>query len=259
MSVYPNQYKTFPTHKNQIDTVDGEDINAIQDEVESIQKVLGRVPTRYVGNESAITDYSTQAGYSGLASGGLEDNITGTLVNYAQTDRNIRAEVKDYATLADRLDDIQRGKSWHCFKLKANSIDVPQTGIAIDNRPRGIYFPRPSGTNNDPFSMHNGVGVTIKRSGFWVFEGHAVYNLQSNNPENNKGVYNLAIDIDGEWLDGMSRVGHTQNNWLVILQTTRMTFVDRGARITLRTSQNSTPTQKIRLATLAGHIIREND
>jgi hypothetical protein len=258
MSVYPSQLKTFVTHKNLIDDVDANDINAIQDELEAVQFTLGRSPTRFTDAQANVTDYYAQIPTSAGDAGGLEADVVGSISNYGQTDRGVRSDTVDYSSVGARLDAIQRGKANHCFKLSATALDIPTSGVAIDDRPRGIRFPRPS-VANDPFSLHNGIGVTIKRSAFWTFHGRTVYNLQGSTFAANQGQFNLTVDVDGEWLNGMARVEHDMANNLLIINTFREGFVDRGSRVTLRTSHNSTPTQKVRLATLSGSMIRESD
>lgn len=257
MAVYPNQFKFFPNHKNQIDDVDAADINAIQDEVNAIQRTLGRNPQRFVNTEASITDYYPSI-IGGSGSGGLEDDVTGPLVNYAHIDRTIRADTKEYDNVAQRLDDMQGGKNRHCFKFRATNIDVPKTNAPGYGRPRGIYFPRPN-PKHDPFAMHNGIGVTLKKSGFWSFKGHVIYNLQSPNFPTNHGTYNLTVDIDGEYLDGLSKHPHQQNDLIIVLHASEKGFYERGQRITLRTSQTSQITQKVSRATLSGHILREHN
>jgi hypothetical protein len=257
MAMYPNQVKQFKTHVNQIEDVDANDINAIQDEVTQIQKVLGLLPTRYVERLGDTTNFSSS--FTGAAAtGGLEADIVGPVAGYTQLDRNVKAGTTDYASVAERLDAIQRGHHAHVFKLRGSNITVVPSAAQIDQQPRGVYLPAGNAIT-DPFGLYNGVGVTLKKSGFYSFDAHATWNLQGATAAVNNGIYNLAIDVDNDWLDGTDRDEHTANNWMVIQSVTRTGFFHAGSRVTVRVSHNATSTQKLRLISLGGYMVSESD
>lgn len=258
MANYPTSLKNFKTHQDLTDVIYGADMNTVQDELEAVQSTLGVYPYRFADAQAQTTDfYSEITGLPGNDTGGLETDVLGMLIDYAKADRSIRTNTVVYSSVSDRLDDIQRGGQTHCFELTARSITVsPSAGSAVDNRPKGIRFPR-STVGNDPFSMHNGIGVTLKKGGYWRFTASVIYNLQTAVQANWTGMYNGAIDVDGDWLKGMARFEHQSNNQLVIMQPVREGFFDRGARVTLRTSHNAPVDHVVRLAGLAGSLVRE--
>lgn len=259
MSNYPNSLKKFPVHQDVTEFVQAGHVNNLQDEVEAIEETLGTRPQIFEDAEAEIVDFYSQLTLGANDAGGLESAVSGTLTGFGLTDRAVRINRRIYGSVAERLDFIERGKPSPVFRLAASTIDLPSAGVGIDNRPSGIRFPRPTG-QHDPFGMHNGIGVTLKRSGFWVFDGLAMFNMRSNTPANNYGIYSAAIDSAGDWLPGMNRVFFFDSTaGTVIVRTSWHDFFDKGSRISLRVAQNSGVTQGVLKARLSGHMVREDD
>jgi hypothetical protein len=250
ISYYPNRVVQFPTHRNLLDDVDANHINSIQAELTSVMDSLGINP--HIFNDLQV-DYTSSVAIPS-DEGGVSDDDT----LYTPTLRYYDPKVKpyDHGSVGQRLDNVERGRQFHCFKLRASGIDVATKSVALDQRPRGVRFPKPSAAN-DPYDMHNGLGVTLRKSGFWMLSGSLVYTLQGTTAGANNGIYQAVIDYDGNFIEGMDRSQETGSNAHPSLNPLLFGFFTRGTRISLRTSQNSGRNQKIRLARLAGVLIRE--
>lgn len=251
LSYYPNRIRTFPTHRNLLDDVDAAHINSIQAELYSVMFALGTSPQVYNNLE---TTYVSSVAVPDDTGDVVDDDVTytGTLRYY---DPNVKPI--DHGTVGQRLDDIERMEMVHAFRLKANGLEIASGSTLLSQRPRGIRFPKPA-ASLDPYDMHNGMGVTLRKSGFWFFSGTVVYTLLGNTAGANDGVYQAAIDYDQNWLEGMARDRESGNDDHPILNPHLMGFFPRGTRITLRTSQDSGRTQRIRFARLAGMMVRES-
>lgn len=248
LSVYPNRIPLFPTHRNLLDDVDAGHINNIQREVMSLAQSVGTNPHIY----NDINLPNVLGSVNTADEGGIDaDTAFSTTTRYYDP----KVTPVDHGSVAQRLDNIERGKQNHVFKLRASNIDIASKAIALSERPRGIRFPVPT-TLRDPFSMHDGAGVVLRKSGFWVFNASVVYTLQGSTAAANAGTYQAVIDHDQNWLEGMDRVT-IDTNIAPILNPTLAGFFPRGTRIMLRTSHSATANQRIRLATLSGLLIRE--
>lgn len=250
VSNYPNRITQFVTHRNLLDDVDAEHINLIQSELISTMATLGINPQIY---NDMQTDYTQSTAIPNDA-GGVVDNDT----LYTPALRYYDPKVKpvDHGTVGQRLDDIERGKQFHCFRLRAVGLDIGSSSIDLSVRPRGIRFPKPV-SDNDPYDMHNGVGVTLRKSGFWIFSGSVCYTLLGSQASANNGIYEAAIDYDGNYIEGMARSQETGSLNHPTLNPILFGFFPRGTRVSLRSSHNSGRIQRIRLARLAGILLRE--
>jgi hypothetical protein len=246
---YPRFIPKFATHRNLLDDVDAGDINDIQLEVSALAFILGTNPQVY--NDINLPTISTTPTVGD--EGGISDD-TILAGPYRYYDPGVTPV--DHGTVAQRLDDIERGRSQHVFKLRASNIDIATKSTALDQRPRGIRFPKPDDAS-DPFFHYNGVGITLRKSGYWTIHGTVAYNLQGSNDAQNTGVYQATVDHDDEWVEGMTRIKITDST-SPVLKTTLAGFYKRGTRLMLRTSHNSNVTQKVRLATLSGSMTRED-
>lgn len=250
LSVYPRSIPTFIAHRNLLDDVNAEHINAIQREITAIASMLGVNPQIYNDLQVAAVETVANAGDEG----GIDPDTS-----YTSALKYFNPEVRpvNHGSVSARLDNIERGKQNHCFKLKASGIDIAPSSTNFSNRPRGIRFPKPN-NQNDPFSMYNGSGVTLRKSGFWSLTASIVTNLQGTGTQN-EGVFQAAIDKDQTWLEGMHREEKAAGRQNLILNVTLQDFMPRGTRIMLRMSHDSAVTQRIRLARLSGFMIREDD
>lgn len=247
---YPSRIRVFPTHVNLIDDVDAEHINAIQEELSAFMLAVGTSPAVYNNIEVDATVSTALPNDSGAV---VDDDTL-----FTSSSRYYDPKIKpiNHGSVAARLDDIERGKQFHCFALRANNLDITSSSTALSDRPRGVRFPKPS-NSDDPYSLHNGVGVTLRKSGFWMFRGSALYTLQGSSAGSNNGTYQATVDVDGDYLEGMVRQQESGSQMHPSLNPTRMGFFPRGARVSLRSAQNSGRSQKIRRASLAGVLIQE--
>lgn len=250
IAIYPRAIPAFPTHQNLIDDVDASHVNNIQREITSIASVLGTFPQVY----NDLTVPQVQTTYTPGDEGGIdpETDFTGLLRYYDPTITPI-----NHGSISNRLDYIQKGQQNHCFKLRASNISISRsTSVSLSAKPKAVRFPKPS-TTNDPFTMYNGSGVTLRKSGFWTFHGNILYTLQGTNTQND-GMYVAAIDRQGNWLDGIHRRPVEPTGTAQSLNVTLSGFFNRGDVVKLRSMHNSAVTQKIRIASLSGFLIREN-
>lgn len=249
LSVFPNAIPTFPVHANLLDDVDAEHINAIQRELTSVATVLGIQPSIY--NDVSLPQVTASA----VATGSVDDGS----VTYTTDLRyyNPQSKAINHGTVSNRLDYIEKGQQNHAFLLSARSISFPaSTNVGLSQRPRGIHLTTPP-TDNDPFSMFNGVGVTLRKSGFWHISG-SVMVLRGGTAAQNAGTYLATVDRNESWVDGMDREEMGNGTSPVALNCSISGFFDRGDRITLRAAHNSGVSQTIRLARLSGFLVRED-
>lgn len=248
-TIYPNSLPVFRTHRNLLDDVDANDINVIQREVQAITNILGINPHIY--NDLAVPQVDTSAAPTG--EGDIDPDTT-----YTSTARYYDPSVTpvNHGTVSQRLDDIERGKQSTVVALNGGGgVSLPNGSVALSARPRGFRFPKPS-ASRDPNSAYNGVGLTLRKSGFWVFIANMVI-VMTGTATQNDGIYQAAIDVNENWLSGMHRVDVDQTKSAAILNPQRAGFYERGARVTLRAAQSSGRAQTIRQASLAGWLVRE--
>ena len=251
VSYYPNRIRTFPVHQNLLDDVDANHINSIQDELGAVMRSLGTAPQVYNNIETDNVPTTAVPNDDGAV---VDDDTSFTSV-YRYYDPKIKPV--DHGSVGQRLDDIERGSQFHAFRLRAAGLTVASGGVGLSVRPKGVRFPKPQ-ADQDPYEMHNGVGVTLRKAGFWIFSGSTVYTLQGTTAGSNNGIYQSVIDYDGNFTEGMDRSQETGSNNSPVLNPVLMGFFARGTRISLRTSHNSGRNQKVSIARLAGVLIRES-
>lgn len=89
-AVYPNQYKSFATHRNLVEDVDASHVNNLQDEVAAIQQTLGISPHR----------------------------------------TKVEMTTRSWASVATRLDYIQRGLGIPAIYLKKDADSYKRTSTS---------------------------------------------------------------------------------------------------------------------------------
>ena len=247
---YPNRIRTFPTHVDFTEDVLADHVNSIQAELYAVMFALGTAPQVYNNIE---TDEVPSADTPNDDGSVIDDD---TLFTSQFRYYDPKQKPVNHGTVGARLDDIERGTQHHAFHLRANNLDIASKSVALDQRPRGVRFPKPA-SKNDPYGLHNGVGVTLRKAGFWIFFGSTLYTLQGAAQHANDGIYQSTIDVDGDYLEGMVR--HREDGSLAhpSLNPTLAGFFPRGARVSLRSSHNSGRNQKIRRAALSGILLRE--
>jgi hypothetical protein len=149
-AVYPHQYKTFTTHKNLVEDIDASHVNNLQDEVLAMQQTLGINPHQ---------------------------------------DTTLKMKTNKWASVAARLDSIQRGKGIPvCYMTKTSHTFKPvKTHISSAAERVPIPFPRPSATN-DPEGIFNGSSVTANRTGWWIASAYCRGTILLEDPERWLGI-----------------------------------------------------------------------
>jgi hypothetical protein len=128
-AVYPKQYKSFTVHKNLVEDIDASHVNNLQDEVLALQQTLGILPHQ---------------------------------------DTGLKMKTNTYASVAARLDAIQRGHGIPACYLSKTSDSV------YDAKTKTISFPRPT-TSLDPEGLFNGHSITANRTGWWIVFGRVLW------------------------------------------------------------------------------------
>lgn len=251
-AIYPTRIPDFPTHQDIIEQVQAIHVNALQRELTSVIITLGTNP--HVYNDINIPEVFTQAYPNDT--GSVIDDDTMYQGQYRFYDPTVTPV--NHGTVGQRLDDIERGKTRQVFTMTATNLDIASKNTDLSTRPKAIKFPKPS-AKEDPASMYNGTGVTLRKSGHWDFTATVIYNLQGNTAHSNDGRYQASIDHDNNWIEGMERSRESGNNDHPVLNPRLKGYFAAGTIITLRSSQDSGRNQKIRKAMLAGHLVREDD
>lgn len=254
VSNYPGRIPSFPTHRNLLDDVDAVHINSIQTELAAVMRTIGTSPEKYTYSELDLTEAaSTPEGFNGSLISDSDPLFAGLAASEV-----LKTLQFDHGTVVNRMNNIERGRQFHCFTLRGLNIDVPNQVSSMDNRPNAIRFPKPN-TLNDPYKMYNNTGgVTLRKGGFWIFLSNVVFSLQGAQASSNNGMYQATIDYDGNFIDAMARNRISGNNDFPVLTPVLGGIFGRGDKISLRVSQNSGRLQKIRRARLSGILLREN-
>jgi hypothetical protein len=144
-AVYPKQYKSFAVHKNLVEDIDASHVNNLQDEVLAIQQTLGLNPHQ---------------------------------------DTSLKMKTNTWASVAARLDAIQRGKGIPvCYMTKtSHTLKPPKTPVTGAAERVAIPFPRPSAAN-DPEGIFNGSSVTANRTGWWIASAYCRGSILLEDPE----------------------------------------------------------------------------
>jgi hypothetical protein len=131
-AVYPKQYKSFTVHKNLVEDIDASHVNNLQDEVRAVQQTLGLNPHQ---------------------------------------DTSLTMKVNTWASVADRLDSVQRGDGMPVVYLSKTSDSYKAAaGVPM----KTISWPSP-GNFYDPEGLFNGHSITTNRSGWWVVFARCVW------------------------------------------------------------------------------------
>lgn len=250
VAIYPRSIPAFPVHRNLLDDVDAEHINLIQRELTAIAGILGINPQVY--NDVSVAAVVTSAIPNDT--GGID----GDTIQYDQAARafNPLVKVVDHGTVGARLDAVETGQQFHCFRLAASTFSISATAtLNLTTRPKGVRFPKPN-ASQDPNDMYNGVGVNLRKGGFWSLRGSVLFNRQGTSNEN-AGVYEAVIDRNETYLDGMDRIDAAAGQQSITLSPRLEGFYNKGDRVTLRVAHNTAVNQQIRLAVLSGFLLRE--
>jgi hypothetical protein len=251
LSNYPRRVPTFPSHQNLIENVDASHINVIQNELTGVMEVLG--PNPHIYNDINVPAVDTQA--APTDDGGVIDDETvfnpGVYRYY-----DPRISPVDHGNVGQRLDDIERGKQNHVFRLGAANLNLTSSSTSLSTLPRAIRMSKPA-DSIDPFNYFNSWGVTLRKSGFWVFHGFIGWTLLGADAAANNGVYQVGISYDNNWTEGMARLQSPGTDRSPAQNVHLEGFFNRGTRVLLRVAQDSGRSQRIRMARLTGHLVRE--
>lgn len=255
-AVFPKGIASFTVKRNLLDDVDASHINRMQDEIVAIESTLGAALNSI---QEQLSDFEEDL--SGLAED-LGENAAADAANAnldAQQGRDITSLRSNFKTLGEQLNAIREGKHTLAAGLMADNVTVPPVSTGhLDQRPRLVKMEKPT---TDPYKLYNGVGLTLRKGGFWILFAHCKFNLGTQNRHLNNGFYQLAIDYDGNWRPGMDqREDDTPNNndgqAFVMLGAQRAGWFRTGARIQLRVQHNSKRNQLLSNAWLYAVRIR---
>jgi hypothetical protein len=255
-AVFPKGIASFTTKRNLLDDVDAADINRLQDEVVAIETTLGSALNSI---QEQLSDF--QEDLAGLAED-LGENAAADAANEAldaQQGRDLTTLKSNFKTLGEQLAAMREGKHTLAAGLTVANISLkPVSTGHLDQRPTLIKMNKPT---TDPYKLYNGVGLTLRKGGFWILFAHCKINLGTKNRNLNNGFYQLAIDYDGNWRPGMDqRLDDTPNNndgqAFVMLNAQRAGWFRTGAKIQLRVQHNSKRNQLLSNAWLYAVRVR---
>jgi hypothetical protein len=131
-AVYPGQYTPWLVHKDISDTVYAVHVNNLQDEVAALQQTMG------------LTPHLDKTG--------------------------IKMQKTAWASVADRLDGVQRGQGVPAIYLSKSTDSFKNIGSGTAHK--NISFAAPS---RDPERLFNGHSVTANRSGWWQVFARSIW------------------------------------------------------------------------------------
>jgi len=231
-ATFPNDIASFTQKRDNQDVNYAADINRLQDEIVAIESVLG------------------------------------SLINEVQDDEtNDRTKFKN---LGDRLKWLQSGYHIRAVHASASNILIPNVATPkLSTSMNVIKMSKPS-ADQDPYGLFNGTGFTLDKAGFWLLTASVNYdtgdqrakggngsgNFDTATKSPNAGVFQAGIDVDGVFSIGIDRQeSYTEADalsWLNIsLLPHRMSWFSKGTKVTLKTAQSSSISQRIWRADLS--------
>lgn len=237
-ATFPNGIASFPTHRNLYDDVDAADINKIQEEITAIQTVLGALITEVEEIETDVIELEEE-----------QESDDATEVVFRQRFQDIKRQI-GY---------LRGGYHILAAEVTCSNKNIAKITKNLETaKPSLLKMARPS-NSHDPYRMFNGTGLTLRRSGFWILQGHVRYDTRNSAGAANYGMYQAAIGVGANWGRGMDRTQPVHDNiWAnVFLNPIVLGYYPRGTRVTLRTSQSSAITQKVARAWLSAVHVRQ--
>lgn len=236
-ATFPNGIASFVTHRNLLDDVDAADINKIQEEITAIQTVLGALLTEVIDIETDVQELEEE-----------QASDDATEVVFRNRFENLKAQI-DY---------VRNGYHVYAAEVTCSDKNIPKITKNLETaKPRLLSMAKPP-ADKDPRRLYNGTGFTLRKSGFWLLQGHVRYDLKEGAGSANYGMYQAAIGIGDAWARGMDRCQPVHDNiWAnVFLNPVVLGYFTKGSRITLRTSQSSQITQRVAKGWLSAMHIR---
>lgn len=236
-ATFPNGIASFPTHRNLYDDVDAADINKIQEEIVAIQTVLGALMNDVEEIQTDVTELEEE-----------QESDDATEVVFRQRFENLKKQI-NY---------IRGGYHHMAVEVGCGSKNIPKTTKRLESsKPHLLKMAKPA-ANRDPYRMFNGTGITLRRSGFWIIQGHVRFDTKEGAGSQNYGMYQAAIGIGATWARGMDRTQPVHDNiWTnVFLNPIVLGTYSKGTRVTLRASQSTLITQRVARAWLSAVNIR---
>lgn len=259
-ATFPNGIASFPTHRNLTDDVDASHINRIQEEIVAIQSTLGALVNEFDELESEVT---VLEGEVNEVEDDVEDLEGSLALNAYKDEQSQKWDRKQFANLKERIARIEKGHHIPVAELHApGPFFVKPYKTNFQNTMPHRVVCKPKSAAHDPNKMYNGVGITLKKSGFWLIHGWVRYDVDygNNDGTKNKGIYQAALEYGGHWTTGMARIDVTDKDKIwpnVHLNAIRLQWFPAGAKITLRTSQSSEIKQRVFDAHISATLIRQ--
>lgn len=235
-AVFPNGIRSFSTKVDYTQIIDANDINALQDEVSSIEEVLGSLLNTVDEIESDVTVLDTE-----------QESDADSLARFRL----------NFATLRERLRWIQDGQQHMAVELTGGGGHwIPSSTYALAT-PTMLSFGQPASAN-DPRNMYNGAGITLRQGGFWDIQGWVLYDVDKSNGNNNIGTYAATLKVSGNWARGMDRQFYdTDDSLNLSLNPRYVGWLPQGTQIYLGALQSTPVRQLVQHATLSAVLIRK--
>lgn len=259
---FPNGIASFTQKRDNLDVNYASDINRIQDELIAVQQTLGALLTT-VNEIEAEVDVLTGE------EAALEEELD---ANERADDLLEKQVTTKFNNLKDRLDWIQQGRWIYAAHAEGGGSQwlQPVTDDFQLTTPRIVRLSKPA-LHHDPYSMWNGVGFTLKKSGFWLLHGYVRYDTtdkldltpaEAANFDHSKdaGTYEASVAtnqsdaikaMDRRMLSDADVQDHFDLWPNVMLTPSRVTWLPKGTRVTLRSKHSAKFKQRIWSASLS--------
>src|SRR5881398_2526081 len=231
---FPRDIANFTTKRNIFDDVDANDINRMQEEIIALETTLG----------AAINELnSVEAGLGALQE---EVDLTEAELDELRQEEQTAESLTNirFKNLNDKLDYIASGQHIHAASAQRVNVSVPSYPSNVNGGYGGttVKLTRPM-AKADPWRMYNGIGLTLKKSGFWTLQASGHFGVVTKNGNNNQGIYEIAVAVNGhiDWRASESRDmrDHTGAWQDIALSGIAIGWFEAGTRITLLVRQSS--------------------
>ena len=222
MAVFPNGIKQFRTHRNVLDDVDASDINAIQDEIVAIERVLG-----------AGIDRDTERRFASLNArlDWLEKGRSAPAFELIHSDRSPRVGV---------------GNNWATPGL----ISFPAPSANLD--PDGMY---------NGYGVTIPVSGLWRLEGFVDFQSASGHSGPHSGPAGSLALFVAAVALNStDWVRGAATEQewtHYSTGDHHILNPVRTGWIDKGTTVSLRAHHSSSHQQYFAGLALSGVCLRQ--
>ena len=222
MAVFPNGIKQFPTHRNVLDDVDASDINAIQDEIVAIERILGAGVNR--DTERKFDSVDSRLSW-------LEKGLSAPAFELTYSDRSPRSGV---------------GNNW----AVPTRVAFPAPSSTAD--PMGMY---------NGYGVTIPVSGFWRLEGFVDWQSVGSHSGPHSGTAGSLALFVAGIAVnDSDWVKGSEarqEWTHYSSGDHHFLTPVRSGWLEKGAQVTLRTHHSSSHQHLLAAVSLSGICLRQ--